>query len=189
MDEPSRLFRPWNFPGKNTGVGCHFLLQGIFPTLASNLSLLHCRQILYQLSHQGNPSSQKLPLKTLPHLFLPRLTPLFSCLCHNQMHPRPRRMSLDLPGKNMGVGCNFLLQGIFPTQGSNPHLLCLPPWRAGRFFTTLPLSHLRSYEFRKTQWKGCVSLPSRLHAPYWEKMGTVRLGHRCQDSSLPRGSL
>ena len=28
--EPTRLLRPWNFPGKNTGVGCHFLLQGIF---------------------------------------------------------------------------------------------------------------------------------------------------------------
>ena len=34
-------------PGKNTGVGCHFLLQGIFPTQGSNLHLLHCRQILY----------------------------------------------------------------------------------------------------------------------------------------------
>ena len=41
-------------PGKNTGEGCHFLLQGIFPTQASNLGLLHCRQILYQLSHQGS---------------------------------------------------------------------------------------------------------------------------------------
>ena len=34
-------------PGKNTGVGCHFLLQGIFPTQGWNLCLLHCRQILY----------------------------------------------------------------------------------------------------------------------------------------------
>ena len=36
----------------NTGVGCRFLLQGIFPTQGSNLGLLHCRQILYRLSHQ-----------------------------------------------------------------------------------------------------------------------------------------
>ena len=43
------------FPGKNTGVGSHSLLQGIFPTQGSNLSLLHCRQILYRLSHQGSP--------------------------------------------------------------------------------------------------------------------------------------
>ena len=35
------------FPGKNTGVGCHFLLQGIFLTQGLNLCLLHCRQILY----------------------------------------------------------------------------------------------------------------------------------------------
>ena len=35
------------------GVGCHFLLQGIFPTQESNPGLLHCRQTLYRLSHQG----------------------------------------------------------------------------------------------------------------------------------------
>ena len=44
---------PWNFPGKNTGVSCCFLLQGIFLTQGSNLGLLHCRQTLYCLSHQG----------------------------------------------------------------------------------------------------------------------------------------
>ena len=38
---------PWDFTGNNTGVGCHFLLQGIFPTQGSNLHLLRCRQILY----------------------------------------------------------------------------------------------------------------------------------------------
>ena len=37
---PARLFHPWNLPGKNTGVGCHFLLQGIFLTQGSNRSLL-----------------------------------------------------------------------------------------------------------------------------------------------------
>ena len=41
-------------PGKSTGVGC--LLQGIFPTQRSNPGLLHCRQILYRLSHQEAPS-------------------------------------------------------------------------------------------------------------------------------------
>ena len=43
--------------GKNTGVGYHFLLQGIFLTQGSNQGLLHCRQILYLLSHQGSPLS------------------------------------------------------------------------------------------------------------------------------------
>ena len=41
-------------PGKNSGVGCHALLQGIFPTQGSNPGLQYCRQILYHLSHQGN---------------------------------------------------------------------------------------------------------------------------------------
>ena len=52
--KPARLLCPWNSPGKNTGVGCHFLLQGIFPTQESNLGLLHCRHILYQLSYEGS---------------------------------------------------------------------------------------------------------------------------------------
>ena len=42
-------------PGKNTGVGCQALLQGIFPTQRSNTGLSHCRQILDHLSHQGSP--------------------------------------------------------------------------------------------------------------------------------------
>ena len=37
-------------------VGCHFFLKGIFPTQGRNLGLLHCRQILYHLSHQGSPN-------------------------------------------------------------------------------------------------------------------------------------
>ena len=41
--------------GKNTGVGCHTLLQGVFPTQALNPGLLHCRRILYCLSHKGSP--------------------------------------------------------------------------------------------------------------------------------------
>ena len=47
----ARLPCPWNFPGKNTGMSCHFLLQGIFPAQGSKLeapaALLYCRQILY----------------------------------------------------------------------------------------------------------------------------------------------
>ena len=44
--------------GKNTGVSCHALLQGIFPTQESNPGLLCCRRILYCLSHQGSPTRQ-----------------------------------------------------------------------------------------------------------------------------------
>ena len=45
----------YSSPGQNTGVGSRPLLQGIFPTQGSNPGLLPCRQILYQLSHQGSP--------------------------------------------------------------------------------------------------------------------------------------
>ena len=54
-DRQMQVKKKKNSPGKNTRVGCHFLLQGIFPTQGSNPHLLHCRQIPYHLSHQGSP--------------------------------------------------------------------------------------------------------------------------------------
>ena len=42
----TRLLRPWDFLGKSTGLGCHFLFQGIFPTQESNPGLRQCRQTL-----------------------------------------------------------------------------------------------------------------------------------------------
>ena len=53
--QPARLLCPWEPPGKNTRVGCHALLQGIFPTQGLNPGLLHCRLILYRLSYKGSP--------------------------------------------------------------------------------------------------------------------------------------
>ena len=52
---PHGLYSPWDSPGQNTGVGSLSLLQGIFPTQGLKPGLLHCRWILYQLSHQGSP--------------------------------------------------------------------------------------------------------------------------------------
>ena len=52
---PHGLYSPWNSPGQNSGVRSRSLLEGIFPTQGSNPGLLHCRQILYQLIHQGRP--------------------------------------------------------------------------------------------------------------------------------------
>ena len=51
---PHGLYSPWNFPGQNTGVGNPSLLQVIFLTQGLNPGLLHCGQILYQLSHKGS---------------------------------------------------------------------------------------------------------------------------------------
>ena len=52
---PHGLYSPWNLTGQNTGVGSHSLLQGIFPTQGSNPGPLHCRWIIYKLSHRGSP--------------------------------------------------------------------------------------------------------------------------------------
>ena len=53
-------------PGQSTGVGSHFLLQGIFPNQGWNpgsCDFPHCRQILYQLSHQGSPVDREIVIK------------------------------------------------------------------------------------------------------------------------------
>ena len=53
--QPTTLLCSWDFPCKDTGMVCHFLLQGIPPTKGSNLGLLHCRQILYSWSQAEKP--------------------------------------------------------------------------------------------------------------------------------------
>ena len=60
-----------------------------------------------------------------------------SCLLAHALKPTRLLCPWDFPGKNTRMGCHFLLQGIFLTQGLNPHLL---PWQAD----SLPLSHLGS---------------------------------------------
>ena len=60
---PARLLCPWDSLDKSTRVGCHALLQGIFPTQGSNPGLLHCRQSL-PLSHQGSPKTYREPRDT-----------------------------------------------------------------------------------------------------------------------------
>ena len=69
---PHGLYSPWNSPGQNTGVGSLSLLQGIFPTQGSNPGLLHCRRILYQLSHKGglNTTISEIVLVAQPCLTL-----------------------------------------------------------------------------------------------------------------------
>ena len=60
--KPARLLCPWSSPGNNnTRGGCYSLLQGIFPTYGSNLSLLHCRQTL-----RSEPPGKPLPLYIFP---------------------------------------------------------------------------------------------------------------------------
>ena len=102
---------PWDFPSKNTGVGCHFLLQGIFPTQGSNTGLLHCRQ-----SHQGGPDDIYVLLCLGAQLCPTLCNPADCSLPGSSVHR-------DSPGKNTRAGCHALLQGIFPTQRLNTGLL------------------------------------------------------------------
>ena len=55
----ARLLGPWDSPGKSTGVGSHFLLQGILLTHRLSLGLVHCRRVLYHVSYQGGPKGDE----------------------------------------------------------------------------------------------------------------------------------
>ena len=133
---PTRLLCPWGFLGRNIGVGCQVLLQGISPTQGLNLRLLHW---------QVGP----LPLSHLRSLFLNYKKILFhrnfffhACVLScvrllatpwTVIHTR-LLCPWDFSVKKAGVNCHFLLQGIFLTQRSNPSLMSSA--LAGRFFTT-----------------------------------------------------
>ena len=71
--KPTSLLSPRDFPDKSTGVGCHFLLQGIFPTQGSNPGLPHCGQILSPLTHYVY-----LPTKGISQFWM-HLLPLNPC--------------------------------------------------------------------------------------------------------------
>ena len=75
--QPHGLYSPWNSPGQNTGVGSLSLLQGIFPTQGLNSGLLHCRRILYQLSHKVLKKMQQYALILCPEraIFLSSVVP------------------------------------------------------------------------------------------------------------------
>ena len=66
---PQGLYSPWSSPGQNTGVGSGSLLQGIFLTQESNQGLLHCRQILYQLSYERRSPGAAEANPVISHLF------------------------------------------------------------------------------------------------------------------------
>ena len=94
------------------------------------------------------------------------------CLCAQLCLTLCSPMDCSLPGKNTGVGCHALLQGIFPTQGPNPCLLCLLHWQADSFTTSttwkaLPLkimiqiSYSNIYTWNLEKWYRWTYLQSR----------------------------
>ena len=68
---------------------------------------------------------------------------MFDCLGPHGLQPS-RCLCPWIPGKNIGVGCHFLIQRIFPTQGSSLHLSLLPCWQA--IFITAPPGKCFSWE-------------------------------------------
>ena len=142
------MFPPsWNSfppPSHPTPLGCP-RAPGWAPCVVANshwLSILHT--VLYMHQCYALNSS---------HLLLPLLCPQVSSLClhlycvhakslQQYLTLQPSRLSparllcpWDFPGKNTGMGCHAVFQGIFPTQGSKQGLLCLQHWQA----SSLPL--------------------------------------------------
>ena len=120
-------------PGKNTWVGCHFLLQRIFPTQGSNPGLPHCRWILCQVSHQGSPCTTILCDKWYIRIVSDMCVHVGHSVMSNSCDPvkcSPPGTSVHgiLQARILGswvflnsrVGCRFLLQRIFPNQESIP---------------------------------------------------------------------
>ena len=133
-------------PGKNTGMSCHGLLQGIFPTQGPSPGLPHRRRILHHLSHQGSPSTTAASSKLMCVTWL---------VLSNSLRPRGLQLIRLLcpwnsPRKNTGVGSHSLLQRIFLTQGSNLALLhCRQILYHLSYHKTIPL---------QTLWAFCQSI-------------------------------
>ena len=90
---PQPHLSPWNFPRKSTGVGCHFLLQGIFPTQGANqcfLHLLHWQAISLPLSHLGSPHDPAFPLLGVC------LDKILIKICHANIHSSTFYKSQDM---------------------------------------------------------------------------------------------
>ena len=103
---PARLLCPWDSPGKNTGVGCHFLLQGIFLTQGLNPCLLHCRWILY---HWATGEA----LRATIFLLFPKSIPFFQ-----NKKPTSHKIRLHLTAQSSGPFTLYLVYLLQP-----PHWL------------------------------------------------------------------
>ena len=133
--QPTRLPRPWDSPGKNTGVGCHFLLQC--------MKVKSEREVAQSCPTLCHPMDCSPPGSSIHGIFQARvlewgatafsdspanfhLTYCYLCVCAKSLHCVCLFVTLcitssqllcpwDFPGKNTGVGCHVLLQGIFLT--------------------------------------------------------------------------
>ena len=130
--QPHGLYSPWTSPGQNTAVGSLSLLQGIFPTQGLNSSLLHFRQILYHLSHQGSP---KVKVK-VAQLCLTLCSPWTIYTVHGLYTVHGIYMqSTGFSRQEYWSGLPCPPPGALPNPGIKPASLASPAL-AGRFFTS-----------------------------------------------------
>ena len=121
---PDGLHSPWHSSGQNTAVGSLSLLQGIFPTQGSIPGLLHCRWIIYHLSHKGNPRIQEwvaYPFSSgSPQ---PRNLTGVSCLAGGFTSSATRKVTQS----NLQIQCNFyqITNGIFHRTRMKNFTICM----------------------------------------------------------------
>ena len=139
----------WDSPGKNTGVGCHFLLQCMKGKSES--------EVAQSCPTLSDPMDCSLPGSSIHRVFQARLLE-WGAIVSKSLRPCGRELTRllcawDFPGNNTGVGCHFPLQGNFLTQGLNSRLLHLLHWQAG----SLPSELLGKPEGQPPKmWKGFV---------------------------------
>ena len=121
--QPTRLLCPWDSPGKNTGVSCHFLLQC--------MKMKSETEVAQSCPTLSDPMDRSLPGSSVHGIFQARVLewvafPFSRGSFNAGIEPRSPALQVDSlsaepPGKpkNTGVGSLSLLQGIFPTQESN----------------------------------------------------------------------
>ena len=164
--QPRGLYSPRNSPGQNTGVGSLSLLQGIFPTQESNQGLLHCRQILYQLSYQGSPNKLRMSQVRLDTTYwvitlFPNVRLCLSQICNYMASP-----SMGFSRQEYYSGLPFSSPGDLPNPGIEPQS---PTLRTD----TLPSESLGKSQENKTETatdnklrKGKRSPVSAVHLQY-----------------------
>ena len=139
--QPTRLPRPWDSSGKNTGVGCHFLLQCMKVKSESKVAQLYLTlSDPMDCSPPGTSVHGSFQARVLEWGAIAFSLQNYQCFINNYVFvlSHIQLCSWTFPGKNTGVGCHFLLQGIFLTQGWNLCLLCLLHWQADSLSTASP---------------------------------------------------
>ena len=155
----------WDSPGKNTGVGCYALLQGIFPTQRSNPGLPHCRRILYHLSHPQFNSVQfsrsVLSDSLRPHESqharppcpspTPRVHP-DSCPSSQWCHPTISSLVVPFSScpRSLPASESFPISQLFAWGGQSPGVSALASF--------LPK---KSQGWSPSEWTGWISLQSK----------------------------